>query len=749
MLAKKISKIILSVMAVALLAPQSIQTTAKNSSNITAQVVTSTGTTQNNMTDTEFQAQVATGTVTVDKNLTLTPAMIKAINDRVKTDTLDIKVSKDATIYVNQTSAEKTDATPTPGQTSKEGTSSTTTTTLSIDGNNKLTVWRGENKTGSLIVVENKPVTTTTPDAGDSGTGGSGGGNENGEDSSTEEKDESVKARQRILTLNADSSNNNDKEVNSANNNDKEVNSANNGEKNTQAGGDSSATTTTIPLSLDIKNVIFRNGESTDAAVAKSTTNNQSLTLTFTGNTLYGEGKIEASINDDVIIKTVNGSVSTESITLKGTFENKTTTTRNTTANSRVEVEIYDTTTGNPVGKATKAITTDGNFDITISADSTDTNTKVTLEPGKNYTLLLTVISKGNGQNFATSSFGATFTTIGAKVATSTSSLNATLNLVHGNITPTSVESTNGITFTDDTEKTVYPLKFDVSNQNSTSTVTFEEIKDRQTSSFELRSGLNSNTTYTWQLLDKNNDVIEEGFFTTGRPSTNLNITGNGSSTTTSSNSITSSDMSKSDITDVNASLYVGSSTLLNKIKNGKDFTTNFEGVTASLNGSRLELKGLVPDKEYKNLVISYLTDKGVQEKITVPTFKTKTATSKLRQFISDVYKYSLERTADERGFSYWETNISNRTITPQKFVLNLLSEKEFINKYSTTNAKIEALYRVIVNRSSDTAGLSYWTDRYNTLLGQGMSESNALAFVADNMVNEAEFITRVNSLGI
>ncbi|EIA24835.1 hypothetical protein SFB3_167G4 [Candidatus Arthromitus sp. SFB-3] len=147
--------------------------------------------------------------------------------------------------------------------------------------------------------------------------------------------------------------------------------------------------------------------------------------------------------------------------------------------------------------------------------------------------------------------------------------------------------------------------------------------------------------------------------------------------------------------------------------------------------------------------MISYTDKNGTSRKVTVATFTTKVSETKLRQFIVDVYKYSLNRQADERGFAYWELQLSRKTTSPEKFVGNLLSEKEFINLNTTTTAKIEALYQVIVNRKSDATGLKYWTDKFDALQKNGYSDSSALGYIVNEMVNESEFQARVKALGL
>ena len=187
------------------------------------------------------------------------------------------------------------------------------------------------------------------------------------------------------------------------------------------------------------------------------------------------------------------------------------------------------------------------------------------------------------------------------------------------------------------------------------------------------------------------------------------------------------------------------------------EFSRSFDSVVSNLARKDLGLKSLVVqgiavssiDIPLENLTIFYTDKNGTSRKVTVAIFTTKASETKLRQFMVDVYKYSLNRQADEKGFAYWETQLSRRSTLPEKFVANLLSEREFLNLNTTTNAKIEALYKVIVNRNSDAVGLKYWTDKLDTLQKNGYSDSSALGSIVTEMVNESEFQRRIRELGI
>ena len=287
-----------------------------------------------------------------------------------------------------------------------------------------------------------------------------------------------------------------------------------------------------------------------------------------------------------------------------------------------------------------------------------------------------------------------------------------------------------------------YNLYFKATAANDSSNyVSIDNITPRDTS-YTLRN-LTPNTIYNYTLVDRNNRTVSNGSFTTS------NVPSNNNNNSTSSDVITSSDISKSDIKDTSAELYIGNSDLYNRIKNGREFSSNISGSKVSFNGSRLVIDNLIPGKQYTGVVVTFIDEKGTQRRVTVPNFSTRTSDNKVKQFVVDVYRHAFNRTPDESGYLYWENNLRNRSITPEKFVLNLLSEKEFIQKYTTTTQKIGALYQVILNRTSDAEGLKFWTEKYDSLVREGMNESQALESVSGGMVSSSEFVARVNALNI
>lgn len=323
-----------------------------------------------------------------------------------------------------------------------------------------------------------------------------------------------------------------------------------------------------------------------------------------------------------------------------------------------------------------------------------------------------------------------------------------TIDIVSVTHNSVNIKVTNNL----DSAKVKYPLTFELLRGNSIFKQTqINEADVSKISNFDI-TNLDSNTNYTVRFKDADGNLLAEKLFTTRANGTisggSNSITGNGS-TNSNDGSISSSDINKSTINDIDASINVGSTTLSNSLKDGTNFKTNYEGVTATYTNGKLNFNGLVPGKNYKDLTLTY-TDKNSKNKtVKLPAFTTKAATTKLREFIVDVYKYSLDRQADEKGFAYWEDQLKNKKIAADLFVSNLLNEREFLTKHTTTSDRIKGLYQVIVNRAADASGLSFWSTKYEDLVKLGYTDSVSLGLIASQMVNEAEFKNRISSLGI
>lgn len=292
-----------------------------------------------------------------------------------------------------------------------------------------------------------------------------------------------------------------------------------------------------------------------------------------------------------------------------------------------------------------------------------------------------------------------------------------------------------------------YPLTLEIREESGTvkEKLVLDGVEHKK-QSYTINN-LSQNTNYIAALFDNLGNEISRQTFKTLESSSGTS-SNNMTNNKTEILSITSTDITRSDISDTSISILLSNQTLIDRFKKAKDISINTKGIKVSFDGtSRLKLEGLVPSKIYKNLTITYKDENSVNQTIDISQFKTKGGIDKVRDFVAEVYGNALDRDADEVGFAYWVNEIGNKTVSPKSFVINLLSENEFTNKNKTVDDKIKGLYRVIVNREPDDAGFEFWTNRYKELFAEENDDSSVLIKIANEMVNSDEFDKKVKFL--
>lgn len=285
--------------------------------------------------------------------------------------------------------------------------------------------------------------------------------------------------------------------------------------------------------------------------------------------------------------------------------------------------------------------------------------------------------------------------------------------------------------------------------------IEFKKVQiPRQTTSGDLIlniTGLKEDLDYTYEIVSyldgTNPSIIDKGKFKTLKNSLIIGENNNSSSSVLNF-TISQDGMQKSNIEDTSVKVYL-SENIQNYAKNGKNFKTNLEGVSVKFVDGKFLVEGLIPGKDYSSLKIYFEIQNGRKVVVSIPKFTTLEETTDLNEFIKDVYFNALNRNPDEVGFWYWVDKLSSKEISVDKFVKNLLNENEFIRIRPTTKSKIEGLYKVIVNRTSDKEGLEFWVSMYESLLENGYSEEFAVKIVADRMINEDEFKNLVKNLKV
>ncbi len=187
------------------------------------------------------------------------------------------------------------------------------------------------------------------------------------------------------------------------------------------------------------------------------------------------------------------------------------------------------------------------------------------------------------------------------------------------------------------------------------------------------------------------------------------------------------------------------------KGKDGKVVTEkkeDFSIVKASFDGDKLKLEGLVPGKDYTELHIDYTDNNNKTRTIILKNVKLESSVE-LEKYLANVYMVVFNRPADESGYHFHLGNLKGNKVSIREFLLNMLTEKEFIETYKTTESKIEALYSGIVGRESDAQGKDFWVSEYKKLLSVYGNEASTLKAIADRMVNEKELKELGDRMGV
>ncbi len=177
-----------------------------------------------------------------------------------------------------------------------------------------------------------------------------------------------------------------------------------------------------------------------------------------------------------------------------------------------------------------------------------------------------------------------------------------------------------------------------------------------------------------------------------------------------------------------------------------KDFT-----VRLTEDGTGVIIEPTIPKKVYKNIEVTIPLEDGTVRKIVIAEFVTQPENVG-QDWLSNAYKFALDRFPDEGGYKYWyEERIQKKTMSGEYFLMNLLfGEDEFTNRNLGDKDLIAALYQIVVNREYDEEGLNFWIGIYNENLGNAQGNKKlAQEVLVDRMVHEAEFGKLCEKIGI
>jgi hypothetical protein len=127
--------------------------------------------------------------------------------------------------------------------------------------------------------------------------------------------------------------------------------------------------------------------------------------------------------------------------------------------------------------------------------------------------------------------------------------------------------------------------------------------------------------------------------------------------------------------------------------------------------------KGIVGSSEFKNLCKSYGINPG-----TITIKYARDENYERTAFVYRLYQNCLGRTPDKTGLENWCKNLKNGT-TGAQAVKGFFKSKEFTGKKLSNRNFVETIYRTMLGRAGDSAGLNSWTKQ----LSNGKSRTDII----------------------
>lgn len=109
--------------------------------------------------------------------------------------------------------------------------------------------------------------------------------------------------------------------------------------------------------------------------------------------------------------------------------------------------------------------------------------------------------------------------------------------------------------------------------------------------------------------------------------------------------------------------------------------------------------------------------------------------------FVERAYLLILGREGERDGIDYWVSGLENNTLDAANLIYGFVNSAEFINKGYSNDEKVEILYNVMLDRTSDPAGKEGWVN----ILNNGCS----INAVLDGFTGSTEFKNLCEQYGI
>lgn len=150
----------------------------------------------------------------------------------------------------------------------------------------------------------------------------------------------------------------------------------------------------------------------------------------------------------------------------------------------------------------------------------------------------------------------------------------------------------------------------------------------------------------------------------------------------------------------------------------------------------RYVLSGFIASSEFNKLCTKYGITQG-----NVPVYAYTDQHEDVTRFVAYLYKNLLNRNPDAAGLEGWVKALVNKSNTACQVVTGFTHSNEFTKKEMTDTDYVSTLYRTILSREPDAAGLNSWVK----LLDSGVSQD----YVLHGFLESGEFTKLCNKYGI
>ena len=144
-----------------------------------------------------------------------------------------------------------------------------------------------------------------------------------------------------------------------------------------------------------------------------------------------------------------------------------------------------------------------------------------------------------------------------------------------------------------------------------------------------------------------------------------------------------------------------------------------------------------INSSEFADLCLRYGLSTGGSDSSNI----TVDSASKVRSFVSRLYRNCLGRRPDTSGYEYWSSQLQNHSISGANCAYGFFFSPEFTNNHYSNQEFVTRLYRVFLGREPDAAGLNNWV----TTLNSGVSRQD----VFYGFAHSAEFTRICSEYGI